>query len=302
MLDVGIIGLGPAWEWRYRPALARLRNRIRVRAVYDPVGNRAHTAADQLQAQPCVGLRSLFTRRDVRAVLILDCGWLDYWPLEWALEFDKPAFVAGSFGSDLARLRSLQQRRAEAGLDVMPEFSRRYTPATCRARELIATRMGRVESIEIRARFPLPPERDVVPGQEVQADFLIGLIDWCRYMVGKPIAGIERATENEFRAHFQPGGDQPSATATLRLAADVGTASDWEAVLDCTGGRLMMRDDTGLEWESAGQPGCESLLSERGEVDVMLDHFSRRVVGGLIPLPGLEDVCAALALLGERCL
>jgi len=43
----------------------------------------------------------------------------------------------------------------------------------------------------------------------------------------------------------------------------------------------------------------ESLDAERNETEVMLDHFSRRIVGGLIPIPTLDDVLRAIDVLVE---
>ena len=49
---------------------------------------------------------------------------------------------------------------------------------------------------------------------------------------------------------------------------------------------------------------AESLAAERSEIEVMLDHFSRRVVGGLVPVPTLEDVRRAqfIAERARQCL
>jgi hypothetical protein len=38
------------------------------------------------------------------------------------------------------------------------------------------------------------------------------------------------------------------------------------------------------------------LSHDRPEVEVMLDHFCRRVVGGLIPVADLLDICRSLHL------
>ncbi len=39
----------------------------------------------------------------------------------------------------------------------------------------------------------------------------------------------------------------------------------------------------------------EGLATERTETEVLLDHFCRRAVGGLIPVPSLEDFLRAKA-------
>jgi hypothetical protein len=51
-----------------------------------------------------------------------------------------------------------------------------------------------------------------------------------------------------------------------------------------------------VTWESSKEKARESLISDRPAVEVMLDHFTRRVVGGLIPVPTLEDLCRAFQL------
>ena len=38
----------------------------------------------------------------------------------------------------------------------------------------------------------------------------------------------------------------------------------------------------------------ETLESDRDDAFVMLDHFFRRVVGGLIPVADLSDICRAI--------
>ena len=49
----------------------------------------------------------------------------------------------------------------------------------------------------------------------------------------------------------------------------------------------------GSSWEVGGERVVESLTSDRTDLEVMLDHFSRRVLGSLIPVPTLDDVQAA---------
>ncbi len=90
MPDVGIIGLSPTWESRYLPVLRKLRNRVRVRAVYDPVFCRAQHAALELEADVSEGIHSLVNRRDLRAVLVLDSSWQSTYAIKCACETGKP--------------------------------------------------------------------------------------------------------------------------------------------------------------------------------------------------------------------
>jgi len=46
-----------------------------------------------------------------------------------------------------------------------------------------------------------------------------------------------------------------------------------------------------------GEEGTtESLTADRSEVEVMIDHFCRRLAGGLIPVADISDVCRCLRL------
>jgi predicted dehydrogenase len=317
MLNVGIIGLGPAWEVRYRPVLKRLRDRIRVRAIYDGVSNRAQLAASDLEADVMLGVQSLIARPDVRAVLLLDPLWYGYVPLQFACKHGKPAYIAGGLGETLEPLLQLQSQVDQSGIDLVPEFSRRYTPATARLRELMATSLGRPRGIKIRADFPEPFDVVPVPGRDTEVDFLVGLIDWCRYLVGTPPCTISSLAAD-------PAWESPSANGDRSLnIAFSGSASDGELAsasilfskhdkqgsspgnetrslryeVQCANGTATGESLSELVWESAGNVHVESLASERSDVEVMLDHFCRRVVGGLIPVPKIEDVSRALTLL-----
>jgi len=319
MLDVGIIGLGPAWETRYRPALHALRSRLRVRAVHDQVSNRAHFVAEEFGAQVSLGVAALIARPDVQAILLLDSGWYGHVPLHFACTTGKPVYIAGGLGDSLESLLLLQQKVAERGIDFMPEFSRRYAPTTGRLQELMATRLGRPREIRVQAVLPGSGRLPIVPGQTTELDFLIGLVDWCRYLVGTPpreihtlqdpLPGTFRLSENAPRnlrperqiiLEFQMSqSDGHPARASLELlspgtlgaaASEICGRSGLRCEVICARGRAEVHDGVTLAWGAEGTLACESLTSDRPEVEVMLDHFCRRVVGGLVPIPSLDDV------------
>ena len=58
-----------------------------------------------------------------------------------------------------------------------------------------------------------------------------------------------------------------------------------------------------ITWSTANVQGpnspatVEALDEERDDLELMLDHFSRRVVGGLVPVPTFEDIRDAWELL-----
>lgn len=314
MVNVGIIGPGPVWESRYVPALKKLNERIRIAAVYDPVASRAEQIAAGCRATPVVGLRALAEHMHVHAVLLLDRDWQGLAPLKLLCSGRKPVYVAGSLGDDVETLGKLYERTRAEGLTVMPEFSRRYTPSTCRLRELIATRLGRPRKIVVHADETALKAAEAVPGQEPGTDFLVGLFDWCRYVVRTAPVRLQadctggngdgrRVIRVEFR---QPQSGGEPASAEFHLGADASGNGDARAENDgpalrysviCEGGRADFREPAEITWqtEADGTVG-ETLDAERSEVEVMLDHFCRRVVGGLLPVADVNDVCQALRM------
>jgi predicted dehydrogenase len=310
-ISVGIIGLGPAWDWRYLPALQNLRRRIRVRAVYDTVLSRAESAAEDLDADVCMGLLSLLERPDVRGVLLLDLSWQGWMPLHFACSRKKPAYVAGSLGEDAAGLRQLYESACAASLTLMPEFSRRYTPATGRLQELLATRLGRPRRIEIEATLPRPDDAGTVPGQGPGRDFLIGLIDWCRHvqrarptLVTTEEAALEpgRKERRVAIAFAEPRFGGGASSAELRLAEPPAASLEGDPIagprfrVECEQGWALIESPTEIKWSLGGTGTTESLAAERTEVEVMLDHFCRRVAGGLIPVADVADVRHSIAV------
>jgi predicted dehydrogenase len=323
---LGVIGLGPMWDRRYRQAAQSLGERLVVRAVYDAVFARAQVAAAELGAEAVPGLRTLFERTDIQAWLILDPAWYDLFPAELACQARKPAFLTGSLGDDRAALLRLHTRAEESQTWFMTEFSRRYTPATNRLRELIATRLGEPRQLTIDALVPSVQGPSTMPGQACERDYLAGLIDWCQYVTGRIPASISaqtlptRSTPAEdhpwqIDLGFRPDSYGKSATtARLRIQPVVRpegpTANDgghsWNVTTDawpsplhevlCEHGRAVICDPGEIRWRNgAPEPlATELLLTERSDAEVMLDQFLRRVLGGLVPVANLQDVCRVL--------
>ena len=68
--------------------------------------------------------------------------------------------------------------------------------------------------------------------------------------------------------------------------------------LVCERGTATVESRSSLTWRSGeSAETSESLAAERGERAVMLDHFCRRAVGGLIPVADYNDIARALKVL-----
>ena len=331
MLNVGLIGLGPEWEHRYRPALAKLGRRLAVRSVHASIAALAEQAAAELGCDVAPGLLSLMERDDVRALLVLDTAWYGTVPAQFACQVGKPAFLASRLAHRLDEADQLLRQAAQTGVTLMPDFGHRYTPATSRLRELIATRLGRPLNLIIDIAAACHPEMSDTGAIDAGAmelavsddarDVLAVAVDWSTNLVGSLPVTV-RAARNaslgdrlELTVEFRrpsTGGDAP--TALIRLAAKIPAArsngSDvsisLRASVECVYGMALLEGPQNVTWhlhagnlakgDLAGERFVESLASDRPDVEVMLDHFSRRVVGGLIPVPTLDDLCRVFQL------
>ncbi len=127
-LRVGVIGLGRLWETRHKPSLARLDDRFRVTAVYDPVFRRAELEATQIGCAACEGLAALVERSDVDVIYLLSRQWFGLHPIGLACAAGKPVYCALPLADDLAELDMLAKLVEQSGIVFMPEFARRCYP------------------------------------------------------------------------------------------------------------------------------------------------------------------------------
>lgn len=303
MLKIGLIGLGTEWEEHYRPALEGLTHRLRVAAVYDAVPSRAAQAAQELGALPYAGLRRLLHRPEIAAVLILDTAWQAEWPLRLALEHGKPAFLAGGCALKRPLMEDLYAQAQEAGMLIVPEMRLRATPASMRLRELTATRLGPVESVDL--------ELGLAAG-ETLLHRLASALDWCACVVQSTPSDVQVLSSPEsaaargvcVRFRRQGKGGEPVRAdvrvVTAAAAIDSRAAPEFRVRVACANGVVEMAGPNELTWSCGAETAHERLTAERPSGEVLLGHFARRIVGGLVPVPDLEDLCRPLRLL-EAC-
>lgn len=324
MVKVGLVGPGPLWESRYRPALERLGAKIGVCAVYDPVAARGEQIAGELKALPVQGMVALSELPSVHAILLIDPGWAGRHALDLLCGAGKPVYIAGTLGADREGLERLNRRAAADDLTLMPEFTLRHTPATARLHELMATRIGRPRKVTIDAVPPDPADpMAFVAG--TGSEFLVGLFDWCRYVIrtvplrveartasGNLDLGAEEAPSSTVRrvviefARSRAGGSSPEAEVVLHRRVDGPATSPSSSEpadpsvrcrIECEKGEATIRSASEIAWRNGTEePVTEVLTSDRSAVEVMLDHFCRRVVGGLIPIADVGDVCRGVEL------
>ncbi len=307
-VNLGLVGLGPSWESRFRPALAKLASKLHVVAVYDNVVSRAEQAARETGARVVGGVAALADRANVHALLLLDSGWQGAATLRLLSERQKPLLLAAKLEIPPFELQQLHENAVSHGLTIMPAFPRRCTPASNRLQELLATQLGRPLRAEIAISptslhaIPFATDADFGGIAPSPPDPLLEWIDWCHYLFrASPQQVTRRGDRQGLRLDFPPLSSNEPRFAELSLCPTApipGQPTLDEVRLSCERGEARLIGPAAVEWTSDGNTQSEELTAERTETEVLLDHFCRRVVGGLIPVPTLEDLAHARLCLG----
>src|SRR5579863_8053123 len=302
MLNVGLIGLGPEWEHRYRPALAKRAPRLSVRCVQASIQSRAEQAAAEVGCDVAYGLLSLMERDDVRALLILDTAWYGSVPAQLACQVAKPAFLAKRLAHCAYGIDQLELQAAQTGVTLMPDFAHRYTPATARLRELMATRLGPAQNLLVDVVENCNSAVVDLDLPSAVRDMLAVALDWSTTLVGAvPVsvrAARDRSSDERLALHVEyrrPPAGHATPMAQIRLATESSVATSrpssngfdtsftLRARVECVHGIAVLEGPQEMTWhlgtrESVGERFVESLASDRPGIEVMLDHFCRRVV------------------------
>ncbi|MBM79838.1 MAG: hypothetical protein CMJ78_04505 [Planctomycetaceae bacterium] len=301
LVNLGIIGLGGRWESDFQPALEKLRDRVAIRVIQDCVLQRADTASKHYQSVASSGVMSVLSRCDIDAVLVLDSGWYQSGLLAMLGRTEKPAFLpiellalAHQEFAPHNDLVAIHENARETGRAVFPELTERYSPATWRLQELTATKLGAIKGL------------DVVHHGGLEHDDLTASIDWCCHLFGcLPTAVmVQPYTSDQIDREVKLMFETQEATlkqARIRfLGKDIDRSMESVQSLEtstrtvtCDKGRATLTGPTQIFWECQTTEKFEDLSAERTNVEVMLDHFCRRVSGGLIPVPDLGDVLNA---------
>lgn len=308
-VNLGLVGLGPFWESRFRPALTKLSSKLHVVAVYDNVVSRAEQAARETNARVVGGVAAIADRANVHALLLLDAGWQGPAILRLLSDRRKPILLAARVDAALSELQQWHDQAVSHGVTIMPAFPRRCTPASNRLQELMATQLGRPLRAEIAIApaslqaVPFATESDFGGQIPPPQDPLLEWSDWCHYLFRAVPQQVTRRGDGQgLRLDFPPlapsSSPQDIRVAELSLGptppvADRPTLD--EVLLHCERGQARLIGPTTIEWTADGKQQSEELTAERTETEVLLDQFCRRAAGGLIPVPTLEDLMRAKA-------
>jgi hypothetical protein len=289
MLPIGVIGAGTEWEAVWRPALSG-QSRLHVVSFYDPIARRGERVAEDLDWKLAANVGRLLETPQLRGVIVLDPGWHGTWAAEQAEARRIPVFVSPRT-TGLETLAVAFPRVSGESL-IQPEMRRRYTAATMRLRELTATRLGPVESLEVEIPSPFP----LTVSQIAEA------ADWCRFVVQSAVTSLETdADRKSFQVLFRKTIDGRLLTGRIHRTAVKDRLppeypADFSAKLICRNGTVSVTGNRLVRWQAGEEAGDEELSDDRTSAAVQLDLFSRRLVGGLVPVVSLEEVATVVDL------
>lgn len=316
-LRVGVVGLGDAWDSRYRLALRSLADRFEVCAVCAEVAQRAEQVAREFGAIPVDGYRALAARSDIDAVLMLSSQLYGSLPILAACDAGKAIFCGAALDLDPRRAREIKDRVEASGVAFMAEFPRRHAPATHRLKELIATRLGEPHLLfcHLRRAAVVPATNDQEDDQSLALREMIEVVDWCRYVAGTEptnvfgtrhfIAGSTASDYEMMSLDFSPAGAngtgvmaQISCGQYLPLAwpEAIGFRPPSAMQVACEHGVAFVDLPSTLIWFDAAGRHMESLENERPVGEQLLTHFHRAVTSLVRRTADLEDAYRALRI------
>jgi predicted dehydrogenase len=277
-LRLGIVGLPAVWDKLYRPALATLSNRVQVTTVFNATGDRALLEAERLDAVPVSGVLALARRTEVDAVLVLDTGWTKHNLLPHLATISKPVFL-GTDALDLETVEYLHSIVTLNGATWTPELSHRFSPATIRLMELMATQLGDTLRIEM-----------VVPATDASwtRTELAKAIDWA-FFVLRTASSVQsvRIDQSGCRLRCNIAGGRTADVVMMNARDD----EEPHRIVKCGRGEATITSDQTIQWQITGHtPTVETLSGESDAIGMQLAIFLRRAVGGLIPAADLSDL------------
>jgi len=290
MIKLGIIGAAnPEFRDVYHPALAQLKQKTRVVAVYDPVRKRAEQAAALCESEVISSYQKLIRRSDIEALLVLSQGWYGAYPVAIGLEERKAVFCTRSVWNQCQAEGVLQELAEKNDSLLVIESQFRYWPASLRTRELLASQLGPVTRLSCAS---LNGESEARP--HFSRHDLADLLDWSRFLLDRSrILPTSQRHPSGYEVQFGRirAGVVRDAVA-VELSCQPCVEEQPVLTLECQAGRVEIWSPQRLRWQLfADEQTCarEEVLNEQSCVFRQFDHFCRRVAGGLIPVHDLTD-------------
>ncbi len=184
--------------------------------------------AAQLGCAAVEGLTALIERSDVDVVYLLTPQWFGLHPIEIACACRKPVYCALPLASEPEELEALAALVDASGIAFMPEFARRFYPATLRLRELLATTLGAPRLILGQNRlfgfdrYGQPGPTNQIAPAPLMIDPGSYLLDWCCFLFQ-----AEPTKVQGFEGTIIPAGKEGARAPTSRASWPSSPMARW---------------------------------------------------------------------------
>lgn len=312
-LRLGLLGLSNDWRTRHLPALRVLQERFEVAGVYCSVSSFADNVAREFGATKFDGFRELIRRDDIDAVMLLESNWNGILPILAACEYGKAVYCGSEIELTPCEAEQVRGEVDRAGIAFLTEFPRRYAPASIRLKELLATRLGAPHLLFCHRRLTVEGNR----GRSVmsRADReLMELMDWCSFIVGRPIRSVQcsphlsntpggpPSTDPDYRSLSVDlsAPDVPLGTTVAQISCGTYFPNAWNEAIAyrppasvqvcCEKGLIFVDLPNQLVWFDDAGRHQETLDSEAPVGQLLMNQFHRAITSLVRKTGDLDDV------------
>ena len=285
VIEIGMLGIPDVENDPVVRAL-QAQQRMRLSAAFSPVYAIVEAFSRRNQVSPFGSLRSLVEHPRIQG-LIWNERFTGIDQVRWALGTEpKPILVRSQFW-ELCSMESLVQIRNHAAAEhvvVLVELLHRWTPTTLRLRELIATEMGPIHEICLTIR------------SGIDHASLVQFIDWIRMLLAlREVSVVPQHDNQTINMEFaRQNGSIARCRLNLQSDSQLKSLSTTSvssiSQIICEGGTVEITSENDLKWRTSSGWIVEHLASDRSATDVMLDLFGRRIAGGIVPVPDINEL------------
>ncbi len=282
LIRLGLIGISADFREVFVPVFLKYLHRIQVVSVFDPKASVSKTASRDVQAHATRSLARTMENRDIDGLICLRGGWYQQSLARLAHTWNKP--LLDFVGQDV-----VDPSKTASWDTVTPALLTRYQPAMMRLRELISTQLGQAQGIEIWLD-PSEPQKS--------HRWLTETLDWGLTLLGRDIQGVVPNADGSIVSislHRQRPTPQMVEMVVHRASKET---TQPIAKVSCSNGIVEFRSGRELAWNGVEtqEEKVELLDDERRPEEIIIDHFCRRLAGGLIPVPEWKDHVQASVL------
>ncbi len=281
LIRLGLIGVNADFKDVYVPIFLKYLQRIQVTRVFDLRSQLCKSAARDMQSKSTCSLMQAVADERIDGLICLRPGWYHAQLARLADQQNKPLLdFSGAIPPKISNDVSWNS--------VTPALLARYQPAMMRLRELMSTQLGIAEGIELWISADT---------NTIDQHHLSDLLDWGMSILGRDVQGVVPNSDASVAAISINRTRPVPGMVELVVHHKKTEEAKPLARIVCQKGIAEIRSVREIAWRVVdGEEKIELHEDERRPEEVIIDHFCRRLAGGLIPVPEWKDRVQASTL------